>query len=91
MSHNPLLLLCDAACKLPCLQNNRNAIVQLLNDRIADSVPRGSDTRSDVLAILQTAAQYPDGLAELREIVGFFDAGKTVFNEFTPRLDRYLI
>jgi hypothetical protein len=60
-------------CMSMSLPEGRDNVLALLRLEIRGAVPRRSDTKSDVIGILRTAANYPGGLEELLTVVNYLD------------------
>jgi Effector-associated domain 2 len=75
MRRAPLFRLLEAALAVPALADDRsrNMIVALLPPDVARSVQRYQAARYDVWAILRTCSNYPDGLADLLDVVRAFE------------------
>lgn len=64
-----------AACSKMALPDGRNDVLAQIRSDVAGAVPRRADTRSDVMNIVRTSANYPGGLEELLRHVRYYEAG----------------
>jgi hypothetical protein len=52
------------ACEKMQIPDGRDLILEQVRAEIASVVPRQNDTKSDVMAMIRTASNYPGGLEE---------------------------
>lgn len=63
------------ACPQLATEAGRNDLLTLIRPAIGQAVKRRGDTKSDVMNIVQTAANYPGGLEEFLQLVGYYATG----------------
>jgi hypothetical protein len=66
-----------SGCTKMTLPDGRNDVLAQIRSDIAGSVPRRSDTKSDVMNIIRTATNYPGGLEELLWHVRYYEGRST--------------
>jgi hypothetical protein len=54
-------------------QDGRNQLVETLPRQIANAIPRHTERRFDVLGIVRTCLEYPDGLDDLFDLLHAFE------------------
>ena len=65
-----------ANCEKLATEAGRTDVLRgMIRQEIVRSVQRRNDTRSDLMNIVQTAANYPGGLEEFLQTVSFFEGG----------------
>jgi Caspase domain/Effector-associated domain 2 len=83
LDFQPLTKLTNAlmACSKMSDSLGRQDVLGRMRSNIAGAVSRRSDTKSDVMNILETASKYPGGLEELLFVIRSFEGDSAVWTE----------
>jgi hypothetical protein len=72
-----------AVAELPTMsgQYGRDQVVSALPRQIATAVPRNAERRFDVLGIVRTCMNYPDGLTQLMQLLGSLEGDSAAMRQ----------
>ena len=83
-----LILVVNLLLTIPSVSNNktRDDIVNLLPKNISNSIRRNDSNKADVMSILRTCRNYPNGLIQLIEAIEFFEEDSIPFRNLNKEL-----
>jgi hypothetical protein len=85
-----LFELVDRLLNIPVISDpaGRERVIGMLPGRIAEAIPRHPQARLDVISLLRTCLDFPDGLAELVAVIRGFDSESLAVTRFAAAIEQ---